>query len=107
VTKADEGVAPVSKGAAHVGMSASVRIPELTHDVVRDQLSEYLDGSLGDGDRRRIEQHVRSCRSCAAFLATLRTAVEALHELPPPVAPSRARAKILDHVREQARQQRA
>ena len=70
MTKADEGVAPTVRGTAHIvtpGGSGSVGVAELTHELVRGQLSEYLDGSLGESDRRRVDG--RQFLSAARFAA--------------------------------------
>src|SRR3954466_12536183 len=64
VTKADEGVAPSRRSATHIGnhgSSAAVSVAELTHELMRGQLSEYLDGTLGESDRRRLEHHLSAC----------------------------------------------
>ena len=105
MTKADEGVAPSSRGTAHIGnpgSSAAVGIAELTHELVRGQLSEYLDGSLGESDRRRLEGHLASCPPCAAYLNTLRATVQALGTLPAPKAPASARRQILEQARRES-----
>ena len=78
MTKADEGVAPTPRGAAHLGTptsASSVGVAELTHEMVRDQLSEYLDDALGEAARRRIDGHLAGCPPCAAYLDTLRVTV--------------------------------
>ena len=90
MTKADEGVAPSSRGATHIGnhaSSAAVGVAELTHELVRGQLSEYLDGTLGESDRRRLERHLSACPPCTAYLDTFRATVSALGTLTPPKAP--------------------
>lgn len=100
MTNADEGAARAANGAAQVGTTAlGVGVAELTHHAVRGQLSEYLDGTLGDGDRWRIDRHLTGCRACSAYLATLRATVEALEQLPRPTAPTGARSKILEQAR--------
>ena len=77
-------------------------IAELTHTDVRNSLSDYLDNSLTPSERRRIDGHLAACRSCAAFLATLRSTVRVAETLPRPVVPARVRAKILDAARREA-----
>jgi anti-sigma factor RsiW len=111
VTKADEGVAPGSRGGAqivtHASSTSAVSAPELTHEEIREQLSDYLDGALPDGDRRRVEKHLGWCQPCSRFLDSLRTTVGGIHVLPPPKAPARARARILEqagHEHERSRQ---
>jgi len=103
VTKADEGVAPTPRGTAHLGSpisaGASVGIAELTHELVREQLSEYLDDALGESARRRIDGHLAGCPPCAAYLQTLRTTVRGVQQLPASKAPRRATARILEQAR--------
>lgn len=103
VTKADEGVAPTSRGAAHIGTPtsspSSVGIADLTHDQVRNQLSDYLDDLLGEAARRRIDSHLAACSSCTAYLDTFRLTVQSMGQLPAPKAPDRLRARIVDRAR--------
>jgi anti-sigma factor RsiW len=105
VTKADEGVAPTVRGTAHIvtpGGSGSVGVAELTHELVRGQLSEYIDGSLGESDRRRVDGHLASCAPCTAYLNTLRATVQALGKLPAPQAPTRALRQIVEQARRES-----
>jgi anti-sigma factor RsiW len=99
VTKADEGVTPSSRGAAHPASAGSTGVAELTHDLVRGQLSDYLDDTIGAADRRRVDGHLSICQSCSAYLNTLRATVGALSQLPAPKAPSGARARIVEQAR--------
>jgi anti-sigma factor RsiW len=108
VTRADEGVAPVSRGATQPATQGSTGVADLTHDLVRGQASDYLDDTLSEAVRHRIDRHLASCTSCAAHLETLRTTVQALGQLPARKAPSGARARILEQARsEQARREQA
>jgi hypothetical protein len=108
VTRADEGVAPVSRGATQPATQGSTGVADITHDLVRGQLSEYLDDSLGEAVRHRIDRHIASCAPCAAHLETLRTTVQALGQMPAPRAPKSARARILEAARsEQAQREQA
>jgi anti-sigma factor RsiW len=105
VTKADEGVAPSFPGATHIGnpgSSAAVGIAELTHELVRGQLSEYLDGTLPEKDRRRVEGHLAACSPCTAYLNTLRATVRALGKLKPPRAPQSVRSRIVEQARRES-----
>jgi hypothetical protein len=103
VTKADEGVASNGRAATHLGnpasTSASVGVAELTHEMVRQQLSDYLDDALGESGRRRIDGHLAACPPCAAYLHTLRVTVRALGQLPAAKAPARTRTSIVDQAR--------
>ena len=107
VTKADEGVAPSTRGAAHIGTpastGASVGVAELRHEHVREHLSDYLDDTLGEASRRRIDGHLAGCPSCAAHLDAMRVTVRALGQLPAPKAPTGARARIVEQARREHR----
>ena len=96
VTRADEGVAPVSRGATQPATQGSTGVADMTHDLVQANLSEYLDDSLGEAVRHRIDRHLAACPPCATRLSTLRTTVQALGQLPAPKAPVGARARILE-----------
>ena len=103
MTKADEGVAPTGRAATHLGSStstsASVGVADLTHDMVREQLSDYLDDALGESTRRRIEGHVRGCPACAVYLDTLRVTIRGVQQLPAAKAPRGTTARIIDQAR--------
>ena len=107
VTKADEGVAPTSRGAAHIGTPTSspgnVGIADLTHDQVRNQFSDYLDDSLGEAARRRIDSHLAACASCTAYLDTFRLTVQSLGRLTAPKAPDGVRSRIVEQARREDR----
>jgi anti-sigma factor RsiW len=99
VTKADEGVVPTPHGGTHIVTSGSVGVAELTHEIVRGLLSDYLDDALDESDRRRIDGHLAGCPPCVAYLHTLRTTVQAVGRLPAPKAPHGARARIVEQAR--------
>jgi len=48
----------------------------------KEQLTSYLDGELGDGERERVELHLESCRSCREECDSLRQTVSLLHNMP-------------------------
>src|SRR5881398_2593530 len=64
VTKPDNCVAPATSRAAQAATHGSVGIADLTHADVRNSLSDYLDDSLAQSDRRRVEGHLLACRAC-------------------------------------------
>jgi anti-sigma factor RsiW len=102
VTKPDNGVAPATSRAAQAATHGSVGVADLTHADVRNWLSDYLDDSLAQSERRRVDGHLLRCRACTAYLATLRATVRAAEALPRPKAPAHIRARILDRVRTEA-----
>jgi len=48
---------------------------------VFERLSEYLDGELTPADCAHIEEHIRDCPPCVAFLESLRSCIRASHSL--------------------------
>jgi len=50
-------------------------------------LSEYLDEELPATNCRELEQHLMDCKPCLAFLATLKTTIQACRDLPAPKVP--------------------
>ena len=66
------------------------------HETVRDQLSDHLDGSLPEPDRTRVDEHLRSCRSCRAYERTFRAMVRALSNFPRAQAPADAKRRLLE-----------
>lgn len=99
MTQADEGVEGVAQTPTQATSGGGVGVAEWTHGAVRDQFSEYLDGSLGQIEAERLEGHLANCADCAAYLATLRSTVDLLSQLPTTTYPPGAKAAILDQVR--------
>src|SRR3989441_10839895 len=55
-------------------------------DVWTDRLSEYLDGTLANGEHAALDAHLAGCAACAATLAELRQVVaraRGLEDKPP------------------------
>ena len=111
MTKADEGVAPTPRGTAHLGSPtsscASVGVAELTHELVREQLSEYLDDTIGESARRRIDGHLAACPPCSVYLDSLRVTVRGVQQLPAAKAPRGVAARIVEQARREHNAPRA
>jgi anti-sigma factor RsiW len=43
---------------------------------VAEAVSAYLDGAMGDQERRRIEEHLAGCPGCTAAIDQFRTVIE-------------------------------
>ena len=54
----------------------------------RAAASDFLDGELDGGAASRIARHLAKCPLCAAFVRTLRAAVDALRAVPPAPVPA-------------------
>jgi anti-sigma factor RsiW len=47
-------------------------------------VTEYLEGTLPDAERARLEAHLAECDGCAGYLEDMRRLVGTLHEVPEP-----------------------
>ena len=47
-------------------------------------VTDYLEGSLPDGERDRMDAHLAECDGCAGYLADMRRLVGSLNETPQP-----------------------
>jgi anti-sigma factor RsiW len=72
-----------------------VSVAEVTHDVIQEQFSDYLDHSLPERAHERVDEHLATCRSCRACLETLRATAEALGQLPRAAVPDRVRQRLI------------
>jgi anti-sigma factor RsiW len=55
---------------------------EMTCQELVEVVTDYLEGSLQDGDRVRLEAHLAECAYCEEYIAQMRRTVAALGELP-------------------------
>jgi anti-sigma factor RsiW len=76
--------------------TAAVSVIEVDHAEVRDNLSEYLDGSMSIADADRVRQHLDGCEACQAFWRTLRELVTATRQLPAQGLSERAKRRLID-----------
>lgn len=74
-----------------------------SHDELEAQLSEYVDGSLGDDERRAVEQHLEGCADCRAALAELRETMSALSGLNRVAAPENFDRSVAETIRRRSR----
>ena len=73
-----------------------IGVADVTHETVSGQLSDYVDNSLSERDRARVDAHLCSCPPCRAHERTLRATVRALAELPREQAPPEAKRRLLE-----------
>ncbi|MHC4598529.1 MAG: anti-sigma factor family protein [Planctomycetota bacterium] len=62
---------------------------------LEEQLSEYMDGRLSEGERREIAAHLDACPDCREALEQLQKVVDLVGELPYVTAPEGLHEKIL------------
>jgi predicted anti-sigma-YlaC factor YlaD len=67
-----------------------------------EQVTEWMDGALGDDDRVLVEEHMVICPHCYEFTQQMRTTVDALRDIDrtaPVRAPEAAREALLEMFR--------
>ncbi|HST65181.1 MAG TPA: anti-sigma factor [Mycobacteriales bacterium] len=62
-------------------------------------VTDYLEGGLGDADRRRVEEHLDLCDGCSTYLGQVRATIATLHELPPEEGSTPGRDRLLEAFR--------
>ncbi len=60
----------------------------ITCEMAQDLIALYFDGAASEDSRLAVEEHLRSCKTCAAAYAAYRRGIEASHRNPPPPRPS-------------------
>ncbi len=75
--------------------AGAVALAEMSHSEVRDQLSDYADGSLPEDIRSMVAHHLAGCAPCRAFRDSLTQTVDLLHRLPHRSAPASAKARAI------------
>ena len=66
---------------------------------VVELVTDFLEGALTPEVRARLEEHLRACGSCAAYLAQMRTMVRALARLPAPTLDRATRDELVERYR--------
>ena len=63
-------------------------------------VTDYLEGTLSENDRARMDAHLAECDGCAAYLEDMRRLVGTLQETPQPPADDATREALLRAFRE-------
>jgi anti-sigma factor RsiW len=63
-------------------------------------VTAYLEGTLPEGDRARMDAHLAGCDGCSGYLEDMRRLVGSLHEAPEPPADAATRDALLRAFRE-------
>ncbi len=58
-------------------------------------VTEYLEGTLADADRARMDAHLAECDGCSGYLEDMRRLVGSLHEAPEPPPDPETREALL------------
>ncbi len=69
-----------------------------------DLLSEYVDGELDRATGRRLEQHLRGCVECTAFLKTFRKTRAMTREAAEAAMPQELRMRLRRFLRDRSTQ---
>ncbi len=64
-------------------------------DVV-ELVTDYLEGSMPDADRRAFEQHLSLCEDCTAYVEQCRRAVDTLGHVQPEPPDAVTRAALIE-----------
>ena len=66
-------------------------------------ITDFLEGTLPAGDRRRFEEHLADCSDCAAYLDQMRATIATLGELSEESLSPRAREQLVATFRDWTR----
>ncbi len=72
----------------------------LTCQQVVELVSDYLEGSLGWRDRRRVEKHLRACDACDRYIDQMRETVALLGTVPADSLSPEAQSTLLEAFRD-------
>ncbi len=73
----------------------------MDHNDIRHKLSEYIDGAVTPQERAAIDEHLKTCTTCADALAELRKTIEQVKQIEVVETPAWMTQKIMANVREE------
>jgi anti-sigma factor RsiW len=73
--------------------------PLTCHEVV-ELVTDYLEGALSAGDRRRVEEHLSLCDGCHRYLEQMRETIRLTGGLTEEQIPEEQRRELLEAFRE-------
>jgi anti-sigma factor RsiW len=68
---------------------------EMTCRELVELVTDYLEGMLPESDRRRFDEHLRTCPGCTTYLDQMRTTIRVVGHLDLDVLSDTARALLL------------
>jgi anti-sigma factor RsiW len=74
----------------------SVLTRDLTCQQAVELVTDYLEGTLSRGQRRRFEKHLRGCPHCSAYLQQIRTTIELAGHVEPDQLDETTRNGLID-----------
>jgi anti-sigma factor RsiW len=69
--------------------------PELTCVELVELVTDYLEGELSDGERRRFEDHVRDCEGCTSYIEQIRETIAVVGRIEPEDLSDASKAELL------------
>ena len=76
--------------------------PGLTCAELVELVTDYLEGNLPDGERRRFEAHIASCDDCTRYLDQIRETIAIAGRIEPDDLSDEARSELLAAFRDWA-----
>jgi anti-sigma factor RsiW len=73
--------------------------PELTCAEVVELVTDYLEGRLPDGERRRFVAHLNGCDGCNAYVEQMRATIAVSGHVPAPDLSPELRHRLLEAFR--------
>ena len=67
---------------------------------VVELVTDYLEGSLGRRERRRVEKHLRACEACGRYIDQMRETLGLLGTVPVETLSPEAQSTLLDAFRD-------
>jgi anti-sigma factor RsiW len=75
-------------------------LPEMPCQELVEVITSYLDGSLGEVDRQRFEEHLLECDWCVRYVEQMRETLGLLGTVPIESLSPEAQATLLDAFRD-------
>ena len=75
----------------------------LTCQELVELVTEYLEGTLGWRDRRRVAKHLKACDPCVRYIEQMRETLDLLGTVPVDTISPKAQSALLDAFRNQKR----
>jgi len=75
-------------------------LPEMPCQELVEVITSYLDGSLGEVDRQRFEEHLLECDWCVRYLEQMRETLDLLGTVPVDTLSPEAQSTLLDAFRD-------
>ncbi len=72
----------------------------LTCQEMVELVTDYLEGTLGWRDRRRVTKHLEGCDPCVVYVEQMRETLDLLGTVPVDTLSAEAQAALLDALRD-------